>query len=75
MRKVDVEQCKISMQVHKAQSMKVMYGLLFYDYGNSGLLMRMPKSHDLGHVRGHVIRMSNLPKIAKIDGVRPAVPH
>jgi hypothetical protein len=32
----------------------------------------MPKSHDLGHVRGHVIRMSKLPKIAKIDSVRPA---
>jgi hypothetical protein len=38
-------------------------------------LCEMPKSHDLGHVRGHVIRMSNLPKIAKIDSVRPAVPH
>lgn len=38
-------------------------------------LCEMPKSHDLGHVRGHVIRMSKLPKIAKIDSVRPAVPH
>ena len=43
MRKVDVEQCKISMQVRKAQSMKVMSGLLFYGYGNSGLLMRNAK--------------------------------
>ena len=33
----------------------------------------MPKSHDLGHVRGHVIRISKLPKIAKIDNIRLAV--
>ena len=38
-------------------------------------LCEMPKSHDLGHVRDHVIRMSNLPKIAKIDSVWPAVPQ
>ena len=38
-------------------------------------LYKMPKSHDLGHVRGHVIRMSKLPKIAKIYSVRPAVPY
>jgi hypothetical protein len=38
-------------------------------------LYEMPKSHDLGHVRSHVIRMSKLPKIAKIDSIRPAVPH
>jgi hypothetical protein len=43
MRKVDVEQCKISMQVRKAQSIEVMYGLLFYGYGNSSLLMRNAK--------------------------------
>jgi hypothetical protein len=38
-------------------------------------LCEIPKSHDLGHVRSHVIRISKLPKIAKIDSVRPAVPH
>jgi hypothetical protein len=32
-------------------------------------LYEMLKSHDLGHVRGHVIRMLNLPKIAKIDSI------
>jgi hypothetical protein len=42
MRKVDVKQYRISMQVRKAQSMKVMYGL-FYGYGNSGFLMRNAK--------------------------------
>jgi hypothetical protein len=36
-------------------------------------LYEMLKSHDLGHVRGHVIRISNLPKIAKIDSIRLAV--
>jgi hypothetical protein len=38
-------------------------------------LYEIPKSHDLGHIRGHVIRMSKLPKIAKIYSVRPAVPQ
>jgi hypothetical protein len=38
-------------------------------------LCEIPKSHNLGHVRGHVIRMSKLPKIAKIDSVRLAVPY
>jgi hypothetical protein len=38
-------------------------------------LYEMPKSHDLGYIRGHVIRISKLPKIAKIDSVRPAIPH
>jgi hypothetical protein len=37
-------------------------------------LCEIPKSHDLGHVRDYVIRMSKLPKIAKIDSVRLAVP-
>ena len=32
-------------------------------------LYEILKSHDLGHVCGHVIRMSKLPKIAKIDSV------
>ena len=35
----------------------------------------MPKSHDLGHVRDHVIRISKLPKITKIDSIRLAVPQ
>jgi len=35
----------------------------------------MPKSHDLGHIRGHVIRILKLPKIAKIDSIRLAVLH
>ena len=38
-------------------------------------LCEMPKSHDLGHVRGHVIRMSKLPKIAKIYSIRLALLH
>jgi hypothetical protein len=36
-------------------------------------LCEMPKSHDLGHVQGYVIRILKLPKIAKIDSVWLAV--
>jgi hypothetical protein len=36
-------------------------------------LCEMPKSHNLGHIRGYVIRILKLPKIAKIDSVRLAV--
>jgi hypothetical protein len=36
-------------------------------------LYEIPKSHDLGHVYSHVIRILNLPKIAKIDSIRLAV--
>ena len=38
-------------------------------------LYEILKSHDLGHVRGHVIRISKLPKIAKINSIRLAVLH
>jgi hypothetical protein len=38
-------------------------------------LYEMPKSHDLGHVRGYIIRISKLPKISKIDSIRLAIPH
>jgi hypothetical protein len=36
-------------------------------------LYELPKSHDLGPSRRHVIRISKLPKIAKIYYVQPAV--
>jgi hypothetical protein len=36
-------------------------------------LCEMPKLYDLGHIRGHVIRMLKLPKISKIDSVWLAV--
>jgi hypothetical protein len=38
-------------------------------------LYEIPKSHDLGHIYGHVIRILKLPKIVKIDSVWPAVLH
>ena len=38
-------------------------------------LYEMPKSHNLGHIRNHIIRISKLLKIAKIDSIRPAVLH
>ena len=74
-RKEDVNQYRISVQVHKTQSMKVMYVLCTTATGTLAFLCEMPKSHDLDHVRGHVIRISKLPKIAKIYSVRPAVPN
>ena len=55
--------------------MKVMYVLCTTATETLTFLCEMPKSHDLGHVQGHVIRMSKLLKIAKIYSVRPAVPH
>ena len=38
-------------------------------------LYEILKSHDLGHVRSHVIRMSKLPKIAKINSIWLAILH
>ena len=32
-------------------------------------LCEMPKSHDLGNIRSHVIRILKLPKIAKIYSI------
>jgi hypothetical protein len=32
-------------------------------------LYEILKSYNLGHIRSHVIRISNLPKIAKIDSI------
>jgi hypothetical protein len=61
--------------VHRTQSMKVIYNYCSMATETLAFLYEMPKSHNLGHVRGHVIRMSKLPKIAKIDSVWPAVPQ
>jgi len=49
--------------------MKVIYNCYSIAIETLAFLCEIPKSHDLGHVRGHVIRMSKLPKIAKIDSV------
>ena len=38
-------------------------------------LYEILKSHDLGHIRGYMIRISKLPKIAKIDSIWLAVPY
>jgi hypothetical protein len=32
-------------------------------------LYEIPKLHNLGHIRGHMIRILKLPKIAKIDSI------
>jgi hypothetical protein len=54
---------------------KVMYDYYSMATETLAFLYEMPKSHDLGHIRGYVIRMSKLPKISKIDSIRPAVPQ
>jgi hypothetical protein len=36
-------------------------------------LCEIPKSHNLGYIRGYMIRILKLPKISKIDSVRLAV--
>ena len=63
------------MQVRKARIYEVMYVLVSTATETLAFLCEMPKSHDLGHVRDYVIRMSKLAKIAKIYSVRPAVPQ
>jgi len=49
--------------------MKVIYNYYSIAIETLAFLYEILKSHDLGHVRGHVIRISNLPKIAKIDSI------
>ena len=61
--------------MRRTQSMKVMYDYCSMATETLAFLCEMPKSHDLGHVRGHVIRMSKLPEIAKIDSIWLAVLH
>ena len=73
--KTDVKQYKISVQVYRAQSMKVMYDYCSIATETLAFLYEIPKSYDLGYIRGYVIRISKLPKIAKIDSVQPAVPQ
>jgi hypothetical protein len=38
-------------------------------------LCEMPKSHNLGHIQGYIIRISKLPKISKINSIWLAVPY
>jgi hypothetical protein len=38
-------------------------------------LCEMPKSHNIGYIRGYMIRILKLPKITKIDSIWLAVPH
>ena len=51
---------------------------MIYDYYSIAIetlafLYEIPKSYDLGHIRGYVIRILKLPKISKIDSIRLAV--
>jgi len=59
--------------VHRTQSMKVIYNYYSMTTETLAFLYEILKLYNLGHVRGHVIRILKLPKIAKIDSIRLAV--
>jgi hypothetical protein len=48
---------------------KVIYNYYSMAMETLAFLCEMPKSYNLGYVRGYVIRILKLPKIAKIDSV------
>ena len=53
--------------------MKVIYVLYIIAIETLAFLSEILKSHNFGRGLGHVIRISKLPKIAKIYSTRPAV--
>jgi len=55
--------------------MKVIYNYYFIATETLAFLYEILKSYNLGHIRGHMIRILKLPKIAKIDSIWPAVPQ
>jgi len=57
------------VQVRRTQSIKVIYNYYSIAIETLAFLYEIPKSHNLGYVRDHVIRISKLPKIAKIDSI------
>jgi hypothetical protein len=48
---------------------KVIYNYYSMATETLAFLYEMPKSYNLGHIRGYIIRISKLPKIAKIDNI------
>jgi hypothetical protein len=59
----------------KFKLIDVMYVVVSTATETLAFLCEKLKSHDLGPGRRHVIKTSKLPKIAKINCVRPAVPY
>ena len=59
--------------MYRTQSIKVIYDYYSIATETLAFLYEMPKSHDLGHICSHVIRISKLPKIAKIDSIWLAI--
>jgi hypothetical protein len=59
--------------VHRTQSMKVIYNYYSIATETLAFLYEMPKSHNLGHIRGYMIRILKLPKIAKINSIWLAI--
>jgi hypothetical protein len=60
------------VQVRRIQSIKVIY---YYSMAIETLafLYEIPKLYNLGFIRGYIIRILKLPKIAKIDSIWPAI--
>jgi len=59
--------------VYRTQSIKVIYNYYSIATETLAFLYEIPKLYNLGHVRNYIIRISKLPKIAKIDSIRLAV--
>ena len=59
--------------MHRTQSIKVICDYYSITIETLAFLYEIPKSHDLRHFRSHMIRISKLPKIAKIDSIRLAI--
>jgi len=49
--------------------MKVIYNYYSIAIETLAFLYEILKSHNLGHIRDYIIRISKLPKIAKIDSI------
>ena len=49
--------------------MKVIYNYYSIVIETLAFLYEILKSHDLGYIRSHVIRILKLPKIAKINNI------
>jgi len=53
--------------------MKVIYNYCSIAIETLAFLYEILKSHNLGYIYNYVIRISKLPKIAKINSIQPAI--
>jgi hypothetical protein len=55
--------------VYRTQSIKVIYNYYSIAIETLAFLCEIPKLYNLEYIQGYIIRMSKLPKIAKIDSI------